>query len=79
MSGEPFPEANDHVVLITGYDAAGVLTINDPYPYERFVPADRNPYVLAGGREVRGGQYEIGFEAFIDWFGWAGSLYRIRD
>jgi hypothetical protein len=80
-SGSSFPGANDHVVVLTGYDATGdgaVITVNDPYPYDRFASPAQNPYVLAGGRATRTGQYEIALQAFVDRFGWAGSLYRVE-
>lgn len=80
-SGGSFPDANDHVVVITGYDTTvegTTIRVNDPYPYDRLAPPSQNPYVLAGGRATRTGQYEIGLQAFVDRFGWAGSLYRIQ-
>lgn len=79
-NGGSFPDANDHVVVITGYDTSvqgTAITVNDPYPYDRFASPAQNPYVLAGGRLTQSGQYEIGLQSFVDRFGWAGSLYRI--
>ncbi len=80
-NGGSFPDANDHVVVVHGYDTTGdetTISVNDPYPYDRFVPDAQNPYVLAGGRVLQSGQYEIGLQAFVDRFGWAGSLFRIQ-
>jgi hypothetical protein len=80
-NGGSFPDANDHVVVITGYDTTiegTTVRVNDPYPYDRFASPSQNPYVLAGGRALQSGQYEIGLQNFVDRFGWAGSLYRIQ-
>jgi hypothetical protein len=80
LNGGAFPEANDHVVVITGYDTTEgtAISVNDPYPYDRFASPSQNPYVLAGGRATQSGRYEIGLQNFVDRFGWAGSLYRIQ-
>jgi len=81
FDGTAFPEANDHVVVLTAYSTSSdgtFLTVNDPYPYDRFAPASENPYIGAGGRSLGAGQYEIELQAFAARFGWAGSLYRIR-
>ena len=80
-NGGSFPDANDHVVVIVGYDTSvegTTIIVNDPYPYDRFASPAQNPYVLAGGRAMQSGQYEIGLQDFVDRFGWAGSLYRIQ-
>jgi hypothetical protein len=80
-NGQAFPDANDHVVVLSGYDVSGdtpLITVNDPYPYDRFVPESQNPYVIVGGRRTQEGQYEIALQAFVERFGWAASLYRVE-
>jgi hypothetical protein len=82
--GFPFPNISQHVALIVGYEVAGTsssLIVNDPFPYNlpQFVLQGRaNPYVLAGGAEVRPGQYRIAYSSYTGYMTWANTIYQIR-
>jgi hypothetical protein len=61
--GQPtLPGISGHAVVFSGYDATGTVptvTIRDPYPFERFIPASQNPYLLAGGVYIGPGSYSV--------------------
>jgi hypothetical protein len=80
--GPSLPGISGHAVVIVGYDAmvsAPTITINDPYPYERFVPYNQNPYIVAGGRYVSPGKYTIEL-ALLDGpiITWGNTIYQIQ-
>ena len=70
------PGVSEHVALIVGYRREGstgrTLVVNDPMPMT-LVPF--NPYLRAGGRPLRPGQYAIGYDAFVALIGYKDSLY----
>jgi hypothetical protein len=83
VPGSPtLPGISGHVVVFSGYDATGsfpVVTVRDPYPYERFIPANQNPYLRSGGIYVGPGTYRIALAAL----GgpnilWGNTIYDIR-
>lgn len=56
------PGQSEHAVVIVGCDSSqGTIFVNDPFPY---LPG-RDPYVVAGGRKIEEGQYEITFQNFL--------------
>ncbi|HMR34414.1 MAG TPA: papain-like cysteine protease family protein [Geminicoccaceae bacterium] len=68
------PGLSEHVALIIGYRDDGrdlVLLVNDPMPYA-LTPFD--PYLAAGGRMLRPGQYAIAYGTFVDWLGYKDTI-----
>ena len=68
------PGLSEHVALIVGYRDDGpdlVLVVNDPMPYA-LTPFD--PYLAAGGRMLRPGQYAIEYGAFVGWLGYKDTI-----
>jgi hypothetical protein len=67
--------ASAHVALITGYSDAGgqlVLLVNDPFPFSPTTWPD--PYLQAGARLLRPGQYAVTYEAYTRQMGWIESF-----
>jgi hypothetical protein len=81
--GQPtLPGISGHAVVLSGYDAtqaAITVTVKDPYPYERFVPAYDNPYIAAGGIHVSPGTYRISLTALSSvLITWGNTIYAIQ-
>lgn len=76
------PGISGHAVVISGYDSTVVsatVTIRDPYPYERFVPAFQNPYLLAGGLYLGPGSYRVPLRALSGGqVTWGNTIYGIQ-
>lgn len=74
-SGWRYPSGmSEHVSLIVGHREGRdglTLVVNDPMPY-RITPFD--PYLRAGGRSNRPGQYLIGYDAFVDLLGYKDTI-----
>jgi hypothetical protein len=71
------PDLAEHVVLVVGFEDIrnGLeVIVNDPFPYIGF-----NPYLNAGGRRIRGGQYKIQYDAFVSRVGWSDTIYEIAE
>jgi len=70
------PGVSEHVALIVGYrrdpGSRLVLVVNDPMPMA-ILPF--NPYLRAGGRALRPGQYAVSYESFLSQIGYKDSLY----
>lgn len=74
-SGFPYPGGlAEHVALIVGYKGNEenlVVVVNDPFPFEL---VGRDPYLLAGGRRVRQGRYEIRHDRLVQRLRWNTSI-----
>jgi len=72
------PNVSEHVAVIIGYDTArSELVVNDPYPFALF-PGRTDPYVAAGGRLLRQGQYAVPYNGFVYQMLWANTIYQIQ-
>ena len=80
----PYPNFSQHVTVIVGYEVNATesyLIVNDPFPYNlpQFVLQGRgNPYVFAGGVEVRPGQYRITYSSYTGFMAWGNSIDQLR-
>jgi hypothetical protein len=77
-SGIPNQFAPEHAALLIGYIATGAVRnviINDPFPYGLGpLGPFGDPYIRAGGRLIRPGQYEIAYSSFVQFLVWNYSL-----
>ncbi|MBM4283216.1 MAG: hypothetical protein FJ137_21540 [Deltaproteobacteria bacterium] len=67
--------ASAHVSLITGYaerDAALWLLVNDPFPFSPSTWPD--PYLQAGAKLLRPGQYAVPYDTYTRQLGWVESF-----
>jgi hypothetical protein len=67
--------ASAHVSLITGFadrDGSLWLLVNDPFPFSPTTWPD--PYLKAGARPVRPGQYAVPYETYTRQMGWVESF-----
>jgi hypothetical protein len=81
--GQPtLPGISGHAVVFSGYDATGLsptITVRDPYPYERFIPANQNPYLVAGGTYLGPGSYRVPLAALSGGIiTWGNTIYGIQ-
>jgi len=68
------PSFGEHVALIIGYEGNRHdlwLIVNDPMPY-RMIGND--PYLRAGARMLRDGQYTIPYNSFVNRLGFKDSI-----
>ena len=75
----PGNNTSQHLALIVGartHDGIEELRVNDPFPFYE----SRNPYLLAGGREVQRGSYWIGYDSFKTNLSWVESFtFKVTD
>jgi hypothetical protein len=80
--GFSFLGQSQHVALIIGYEGDAenlTVTVNDPFPYVlTMFQGHPDPYLAAGGRKNREGQYDIGYRAFRTRLLWGQSIYGIQ-
>jgi hypothetical protein len=81
--GQPtLPGISGHAVVFTGYDAtvsAPTVTVRDPYPYELYIPANQNPYLVAGATYLGPGSYRIPIAALSGrGITWGNTIYGIQ-
>lgn len=76
-------QISEHVAVIVGYEVtqAGTrrLIVNDPWPYElNQWQGQPDPYLQAGGREVRPFQYHVPYDGFRQRLQWGQTIHSIR-
>jgi hypothetical protein len=80
--GQPtLPGISGHAVVISGYSARTpipTVTIRDPYPYELYIPANQNPYLLSGATYLGPGSYRVQLPTLSTSILWGNTLYEIR-
>ena len=81
-TGFSAPNLSEHVAVVVGYAInSGVysLIVNDPFPFnDPQFGAAPNPYLAAGGVQLKPGQYQIPYGMFVNALKWANTIYQIK-